>query len=284
MGQILKTVNSNVKVDMHIHTAASDGTWHPDRLVTELIGKEINVFSVTDHDSVENTIRVKKLADDAGLLFIPGVEVTASFNNCTYHILGYGIDINNKPLHSLLESNTALMEEKDEESIKYLEKRDYKVSLSEYHAYENLRERGGWKALNYLLDKGLCSNFKDFFALFTGWGNPFNKMTFHSPEEVAKTILVAGGIPVLAHPQAPFYEGEYKSTIAFMLEQGVKGLECFHPENSPECTDYCLQICRDKNLLITGGSDCHGEFASKRFLGFPEIHIRDLELCSLLKV
>lgn len=282
MENIQKDFNRDIKVDMHIHTYASDGTWNPETLVKKLVEKDISVFSVTDHDSLQNTKAVRELALANGLRFIPGIEVNSSYNGGNYHILGYGIDVKSKPLNSLILRNREMMEGKDDECIDYLAKKNSNVTLTEYNEYSNDRERGGWKALNYLIDKGLCSNLIDFFKLFDECGNPLNATAFPSPSEVAEAIISAGGFPVLAHPDAAFYNGEFKSTITFMLDNGIMGLECYHPENSSEVTEHCLKICKSHNLLISGGSDCHGEFSFSRRLGFPEIHLHQLYLGSLL--
>ncbi|TYP58524.1 PHP domain-containing protein [Thermosediminibacter litoriperuensis] len=268
----------DIKVDLHIHTTASDGTWRPKTLLKKLLSAGIKLFAVTDHDTTENLDETAALAKKHGLKFINGVEVNTTYNNRNYHILGLGIQPENKELQTLLKRNRELMEEKDDESIKYLERKFPIVCFDEYKKYKNNPERGGWKALNYLIDKKLCRSYKDFFNLFNDWGNPFEKLEFASPGEAIKAICMAGGVPVLAHPGASFYDKDYKALIAFMIGEGIRGIECYHPENSPEITRYCLEICKSNNLLVTGGSDCHGEFVAGRCLGTPDIRLSQLKL------
>jgi predicted metal-dependent phosphoesterase TrpH len=269
---------SDIKMDLHIHTTASDGTWGPKNLVKNLLITGIEFFTVTDHDTTENLAEVAALAREHGLKFINGVEVNTTYNSRNYHLLGLGIEPENQELQALLKRNRELMEEKDDECIKYLEMRFPGVSFAEFTKYFNNPERGGWKALNYLIDKKLCSNHKDFFGLFDKWGNPFEKLIFASPGEALKTIHLAGGVSIFAHPGAVFYDRDYKALISFMIGEGIKGIECYHPENSPEITRYCLEICKSNNLLVTGGSDCHGEFVAGRCLGRPEIHFSQVKL------
>lgn len=273
----------SIKVDLHLHTTASDGTWGPERLVGELVEKGISIFSVTDHNSIDNVKIISALAEASNLTIIPGVEVDVSYNSRSYHMLGYGIDIENQALLLILKMNRELMEEKDDESIQYLEDSGFNVSLEDYKSYVNDVEKGGWKALNYLIDRGFCTGPSDFFKLFTSYGNPFDKMTFVSPGDAAEAIRAAGGIPVLAHPGASFYGGDFKSVVKLMMENGVMGIECFHPENSSEITDYCLDVCNKNNLLITGGSDCHGLFVPKRRIGLPDIRLGQLKIPELLE-
>lgn len=269
---------NNDRIDLHIHTSASDGTWTADEAVAEIIKNNISMFAITDHNSIENVEKAAELAMKAGLAFIPGVEIDTSFNGANLHILGYGIDINNDSLLKLISGNRDLMEEKDEESIKYLCKKGFDVSLSDYAGYQNNPKRGGWKALNYLIDKKLCSNIKDFFSLFVGWGNPFSKMEFPSPKQIISVVKNAGGIAVLAHPGAPFYQLDYKDLLPGIKDEGIMGIECYHPENNSVLTKYCSEFCQANNLFITGGSDCHGTFFTAREIGIPSIMRSSIKL------
>ncbi|HBF36748.1 MAG TPA: PHP domain-containing protein, partial [Firmicutes bacterium] len=169
-------MGDNLKVDLHLHTTASDGTWGPEKLVSKIKNAGIGLFAVTDHDSTENLTEVAGQARELDLGFIKGVEINTSYQQRNYHILGLGVDPANHELQALLTMNRQLMEEKDDESIRYLEGKYPGVSFSEYQVYMNHRERGGWKAFNYLMDKQLCNSHQDFFRLFDGWGNPFEKL------------------------------------------------------------------------------------------------------------
>ena len=90
-----------MRADLHIHTTASDGTWDPGQVVKAVCAAGIEFFAITDHDSVANVADTKKLAEKAGLRFLPGVELNSTKDGHNYHILGYGIDIENKKLLEL---------------------------------------------------------------------------------------------------------------------------------------------------------------------------------------
>ena len=87
-----------MRADLHIHTTASDGTWDPAQVVQAVRAAGIEAFSVSDHDSVANVAETKMLAEGAGLRFITGVELNSTKDGHNYHILGYGVDIENKSL------------------------------------------------------------------------------------------------------------------------------------------------------------------------------------------
>lgn len=276
--EALSKSEHDVKIDMHIHTTASDGTWTIEQLIENLILNDIKIFSVTDHDSLKNTEKAGNLAIGAGLKFIQGIEINTFYNKTNYHILGYGIDPHNKGLNELTLKNKKLLEANNQKSISFLESKGLNVALEEYLEYNNDFSRGGWKALNYAIDKGLCTNYIEFMQILVKWGNPFEKEGFPSPGEAIEVIIAAGGIPVLAHPGAAFYGSDFMNTIQFILGQGIKGIECYHPENNLEVLNYCINICKSKKLFITGGSDCHGDFVKSRKLGQPDIRLAMLDL------
>jgi 3',5'-nucleoside bisphosphate phosphatase len=267
-----------MKADLHLHTSASDGTWTPEALIKNIINAGIGLFAVTDHDSIENTVKAQRLIQGTDLRYIRGVEISTTENGRVFHILGYNIDPENKSLSEILQLNRNNIENRDEKSIKILAAMGRPVSLDEYLAYKNNPERGGWKALNYSIDKGLCETYKDFFGLFGDKRNGLGIEGCARPDAAISAIKAAGGIPVLAHPGARLYGDNPQEHVSIAVEMGIEGVECFHPENNTETTGYCLGYCRRKNLYITGGSDCHGAFVKERWLGKPDIDLDKLVL------
>jgi predicted metal-dependent phosphoesterase TrpH len=268
----------DIKVDLHIHTTASDGTWSPERIIENLKKEDIRLFAVTDHDTTENVSITEKLAETEGISFVKGVEISSSSNKRTYHILALDIDPSHSELQRLLDRNTKLMEDNNSAGIRYLAGKYPQVSYEEYSCYRNDRNRGGWKSLNYLTDKGLCSGHRSFFTLFKDWKDSFSKVAFETPADVINTIHASGGVSILAHPGSNMYGDNLQNTLTMMLDFGIEGLECFHPENSHEATHTCLSFCNEHNLFITGGSDCHGDFVGSRKLGHPPVRLSQLRL------
>lgn len=155
-----------MQVDLHIHSTASDGTWTPPEVVAAALAAGLGAIAVTDHDSVANVAATHELAVAAGLKFIPGAEICSTKDDFCFHILGYGIDVTNKQLMDLLEHNERLLNSKDDESIKMLIERGWPLDFEEFLRYDYDRRRGGWKALAFLQDKGLCGDVNDFSAGF----------------------------------------------------------------------------------------------------------------------
>ena len=272
------------KTDLHIHTAASDGTWEPERLILEIKQAGIGFFAVTDHDTTAGVPTVQKQAREEGLVFIPGVEVSSTYQGELFHILGYGINLAHQPLLELLRSNTDMMIQKDDNTILMLIENGYSIDFQDYLKYEDVSGRGGWKALNYLIETGVCRDVGDFFKRIFNGDRKMPFPIFQEPREVIAEIQDAGGVPVLAHP-AGNMNGmlDLQETLENFRLWGIQGIECYHPEHTPEKARFCVEWCLEKGLDITGGSDCHGDFITRRRLGLPDITIQQLKLERLQK-
>lgn len=272
-----------MKVDLHIHTTASDGSWTPEQLVDKIQQAGIGFFAVTDHDSTANVMETEVLAKEAGLAFCKSVEISSTLDGQSFHILGYHIDTQSVELQQLLKHNYDLMEEADHESIKKLIAAGLKLDYQEYIDYQHDPTRGGWKSLSFLIDKGLCTGAQDFF---TNFFSPLKGITFPdfpSPARAIETIRQAGGIPVLAHPGSAFHGNELEETLNYFGEMDIAGVECYHPSHSAETARDAAAWSRRHNKLITGGSDCHGIFLPERRLGYPDVHLDELVLGAIFR-
>ena len=140
--------------------------------------------------------------------------------------------------------------------------------------------RGGWRALNLLIDKGLCRNVNEYVTkLFVG-EMTLTYPAFASPEDAIHVARQAGGVVVCAHPGHSLRDNRAQLENR-LLACGVEGFECYSPYHSPELTRHYVELCREKGLLITAGSDCHGGFAG-RSIGKPEAYLAELELGPVL--
>ena len=269
-----------MRVDLHIHTQASDGTWTPEQLVDCVRAAGVGLFAAIDHDSVSSVAASELLARKSGLRFIRGVEISSTLNGNLYHILGYGIDPAHKSLQQMLHSNQLRHDASDLEALKILQRDGFPVNLADFEDYQNNPARGGWKALNYLIDRKLCTGVDDCFSRLFGEHRPMPLPVFPSPSEVVKTIADSGGVPILAHPGAQWVNlGE--EALDYFQKAGIRGLECYTSYHTADMTRRFVDWCRQRDMLITGGSDCHGDYATGRKLGVPEITLADLHLGDL---
>jgi hypothetical protein len=209
------------------------------------------------------------------------VEFDTTLEGNIYHIVGYGIDIDAASIEELIGHNRGLMRKRDIEVISRLELRGYSIDWPAYENYQHDPSRGGWKALNFCIDQGLCSDVTDFFTRLFSRENPVPNPVFPHPSRAVEAISSAGGVPIVAHPYGSI-GGEYHvdrlEVFAQLRDIGVRGLECYSTYHSEEQIRSAKNFCDENDLLITGGSDSHGRFTVKRKLGRPYVTIRDLRL------
>lgn len=268
-----------MRADLHIHTTASDGCWAPERLIVELRARTIGLFAIADHDSVASLPQAETLAREAGLAFLRGVEVSTLLDGHLFHVLAYGFDLDDPALAVLLRGNAARLSQANEDTIRRLIDTGFQIDLDDYVAYRHDRTRGGWKALNFLIDRGFCAGVRDYFDNLVAHRS--TEQPFPHPADAVAVIREAGGVPVLAHPGVSLrHAGVTDETLCPFLEFGIAGLECYSPSHDGATTRFCRDWCARHDLLITGGSDCHGGFVGRE-LGVPAVETADLRLGEL---
>jgi predicted metal-dependent phosphoesterase TrpH len=268
------------RVDLHLHTTASDGRWTPEQLLAEVQQAGIGMFAITDHDSLGALQRAARLVQGSGLRYLHGVELSTRLNGQSYHLLVYGFDLADPDLNAFVEGNNARLAGASDEAVRLLAEAGYPISLDDYAAYTWDRQQGGWKALNFLIDRGLCRDVHSYFGELFADGLVHPQADFPSPEQAITVARQAGGVVVLAHPGAGFYNGLDTRRLDELVDMGLQGLECYSFHHDEATTRRFLDYCHDRALLITGGSDCHGGFAG-RSLGVPPVYASDLRLGTL---
>ncbi|MFO7849425.1 MAG: PHP domain-containing protein [Spirochaetia bacterium] len=274
-------MKSDIRVDIHIHTQASDGVWTARQLAEEAEKEKIHFFAATDHNSTGSVAAARKEAAKRELYFLPAVEIDTTLEGSIYHILGYDIDTENRNLQELLAYNKELQEVRDTHTLEDLEKRGFPIDWEGYRRYEHEPSRGGWKLLNFCIDQGFCENSPISFSRLFDEKHPIPHPQYRHPALAIETIVEAGGIPVLAHPYGRVggnYLMDTHEVFRRMMEAGIRGLECYTPYHSEEMIEDTKAFCNEHKLLITGGSDSHGSFTVNRKIGRPFVSTKELHL------
>jgi hypothetical protein len=242
-------------VDLHIHTTASDGLFTPPKLLKESEEAKLKVISITDHDSVDNIPEILKVFNDSQTRVIPGVELSTVWEGRDVHFLGYYIDWTYKPLSDTLHQLRDGRIERMEKIVKKMNEEGFKVSLDEVLEATHGGAAGRSHLARVLLKKGYVSSINEAFELYLARGKPFyvEKFTL-SPKEAISLISESGGIPVLAHPGV----AQTFEFLDLFLKWGVRGVEVYYPDHTPEEVEHFLSLSREKGLLVSGGSDAHG--------------------------
>lgn len=153
----------DLRVDLHLHTTASDGRWTPEELIGEVRQAGIELFAITDHDSMGSLAKASDQVRGSGLGLLPGVELSAQADGQRYHLLAYGFDPMDVDLVELVRANGVRLAEASDGAVRLLFDAGYSISLDEYATYTWDRRRGGWKALNFLVDRGYCHDVRSYF-------------------------------------------------------------------------------------------------------------------------
>lgn len=270
-----------IRVDLHMHTIASDGTQTPRELLDEVLEKDIKIFAITDHDSVENVAEMMTLAEDTDRIYIPGVEISTTYDGKELHLLTYNLHPENEVLKEILAVNKGIREYFNLKIIEHFVGINPDVSVEGYEAYERNPKWGGWKAENYLRDVGAIHHIGD---LFTKLNDMDEDMIFSPTLEIIPKLKAIGATVILAHPPA-YYRGEHLplEMMDDLRSAGIDGMECFSPYYKEEGqSDYYTSYCKKYGLMITCGSDYHGAFIKTRHLGYPERYLNELNLGDLI--
>lgn len=249
-------------IDMHIHSSYSDGDYEPVEIAKMVKKAGIEVFSITDHDTVLGCMQLVGYSTP-GIMFIPGVELNASVVKGRMHILGYNFNIYNKDLLKLLQDKKNNSYRSIELMYQYMHN-EHGVTIPSFELDNLFKKTGniGRPDLAILLRKyGYAIDNNDAFKkyLVEAYEKTFYDRITTSKEECIDVLKKAGAYISIAHPITlkMDYE-ELKKELIYLKSLGLDAIEICHSNQSEEYRNI-LRILRDElNLYETGGSDYHG--------------------------
>ena len=241
--------------DLHIHSSYSDGVYTPGELAAMAKAAGITVLALTDHDTLKGLPEMKEAAASLGIGFIPGVEFSARWENRQVHVLGYGIDQHNALLLERLADVRNARRNRLEKIVKRLREMGMYVDIP--MPEEGHRAVGRPHIARALVEQGYVRTVQEAFDKYIGEGKPaYRPQTKMTPPEAVMLIHQAGGIAVQAHPEEI---GDRALALKLLGALAYDGLEVHHPSAKEKgVEDFWLQVAKDHNFLITGGSDYHG--------------------------
>ncbi len=263
--------------DLHLHTNFSDGTYSPEELVAQAVKKDLAAIALTDHDTVEGCDRAARACEAAGFEFISGTELTAEQNGNELHILGYFLDTQNSKLLSEIAKFQKVRQNRIHEMVSRLNELDVPLETEAVFALANCRSPGRPHVARALVNAGLCASLDEAFERFLKKNRPawVPKMKMSALTGI-ELIHQAGGLAVMAHPGL----NRTDEVIPELVEAGLDGIECFHTKHPRPTVEHYLQLADRFNLLVTGGSDCHGLSKGKPLIGtvrLPYAHVEKLK-------
>lgn len=248
--------------DLHLHSQYSDGTLTPEELALRGASRGYGLLAVCDHSRWQSWPRFSAACRREGVIPLRGMEMDCLYDGRDIHILAYGFTPT-PGLTALAEESRRLLLEMSHDLVRRLLPDFPQLSWAEYRAYPFDRSKGGWQCLHYLAAKGAAASPEDAMSLYARYGCDYGDYPFPPAAQVCREILLAGGTPVLAHPGNWFAALDQAALFAHLdalRALGIRGVECHYPTHTPAFTALCEQWCREHDMLITAGSDCHGDF------------------------
>jgi len=246
------------RIDLHLHTTASDGRCSPAALVEHAEAAGLTVIAATDHDTTAAVGEVRKLAAARGIDAIPGIEITAVEDGRDVHMLGYFLTSSDAFQAFLADQRRARVDRVHAIAARLAELRmpvDMTRALEEA-ARHGSRAIGRPQIARAMVQAGHVADTREAFEKWLGAGLPaFVPRSGPSPEAVIGTIHRAGGLASLAHPGRTQIDGR----IAALRDAGLDALEVHHPDHDAAAVERYRRMADDLGLLITGGSDYHGD-------------------------
>ena len=250
--------------DLHMHSYYSDGTMSPREIVEDAKKRNVQLIAITDHNVLDSYTELKEAAEEFGIKVIRGVEIDARFEDIVVHILAYNFE-DNENLFNLVHKAKNELLETSIELIKRMENDYENISSEDYEAYDYDKRKGGWKGIHYLFDRGITSELFEGVKYYGQYKCGHEYFDYPTVEEVVKAVHEANGYVVLAHP-CNYYKNNTKEEVLEKLEKfksiGIEGVECYYPANSEMMTETCVEFCKNNDMIITVGSDSHGEFGA----------------------
>jgi predicted metal-dependent phosphoesterase TrpH len=242
--------------DLHLHTIFSDSTYTPKELIADALKAGLSCIAVVDHDCVDGITPTIREAKGKNIEVIPGIEISAEYKGAEIHFLGYFIDYKNRDFTRKL---SFLKDNRIQRIYQIIDKlKKINISLNPKAVFR-LSEKGTVGRLHVaraMVNEGIIKTTGEAFKKYIGEDCPAYVCGFRfSPQEAIKTIEDVGGTAVLAHP----YILSEQNLIQKFLSYGLKGIEVYYPEHTKGLVKTYLKIAEKYNLLITGGSDCHGK-------------------------
>ena len=265
------------KVDLHIHSTASDGTLTPEALVSKAAALGLTVIALADHDSVEGVAPALEAARAfPQLRVIPGVEISTDMPSGEAHVLGYFIDYASDDLNQALKRFRSSRQRRAQGMIVKLRDLDIHVDWQRVQEIAGEGSIGRPHIAQAMLEKGYITSLKEAFDKYIGYDGPAyverDKMT---PAEAVELIIRSGGLPVLAHP---FTVNEPEAMIINLKASGLVGIEAYYNGYTADEIRRLVSLADSHNLIATGGSDYHGfENGNETMLGDVAVPMESAE-------
>ena len=241
------------RVDLHLHSTASDGQFSPPELVAMALERDLIAIAITDHDTTAGIDEALEAARGTGLEVIPGVEISCDVPHEEVHLLGYYLDHHHPALQGKLRAMRDARLQRAKGMLAKL------AALGFPLPWEMVAELAGGESVGRphiaqaMVKVGYAASTDEAFDLYIGRNGPAYVERYKiSPLDAVSLIKGAQGLPVLAHPL------KVTHFLPSLVERGLVGLEVYYNGYLPEDIRELADLARKFDLIPTGGSDFHG--------------------------
>lgn len=257
----MESTISNRAVDLHVHSTFSDGTDTPTELVHKAVAYGLSAMALTDHDTMDGVPEAMKAGQAAGLEVIPGVELSTFFDTKEIHIVGLYIDYMNEDFKKELTELQNVRNHRNEIMCEKFQEIGIPVDYNELVASYPDAVLTRAHFADYLLNKGFIKSRNEAFERYIGDHGPcYVPRKKLDPAKAVQLIQQAGGIAILAHPVLYHLGNDAMHKLMdYLKDAGIVALEAIYSTYSMGEEAQMRKLAKEYNLLISGGSDYHGE-------------------------
>lgn len=254
-------------IDLHVHSTASDGGLTPSEILAMAVRLGLRAVAITDHDTLAGSAAAVAGGIPPQLNFLTGIEISAAAPvgydvGGSVHILGYGIDLDDTAIHSLLTVLKTARQHRNPQIIRQLNQLGMDLTMEELVRVVGNSSAGRPHVARLMVQKGMADSIEDAFDRFLAKNRPAYVEKFRVPmADAIDAINHAGGVAVLAHPYLNGLSDpvRFETFLQALCSMGLKGIEALYPDHPPAvAAEYC-RLARKHQLLITGGTDFHGQ-------------------------
>jgi predicted metal-dependent phosphoesterase TrpH len=243
------------RVDLHIHTSASDGQQSPQEVVQRALNQKLAAIAITDHDSVAAIEPAIHAAAGSELEIIAGVELGVDHQGADVHLLGYMVDYRASAFLREIQRFQRIRYRRGQKIVTKLNRLGVDLQMETVMAIAGEAPVGRPHVADALVREEYVGSYGEAFARYLGYHAPaYVPKLGLSAREAIELIHSVHGVAVLAHPGILNRD----DLISYFVDLGLDGLEAFHFKHNDQTRHHYLELARHYGLLFTGGSDCHG--------------------------
>lgn len=265
-----------MSIDLHTHSWFSDGTKSPTELVELAARSGVVALAITDHDTMDGVDEALAASAEYGVEVVPGLEVSVVHKKKALHILGYYMDASNPELAAALLVLQEARDARNEKIIEKLKSLGIAATVGELKEISGHGQTGRPHIAKLLMNHGVVRSMAQAFDEYLKKDAKAYVPRFaYSAEEAIGLIMRAGGIAVLAHPiQVDKTLISMSTLLPVLTSYGLAGIETFYPTQKKKMRKRIRKFAEESGLLLTGGSDYHGDIRpGTRLAGGNNVHV-----------